>query len=426
MVVLSQYVEITSGFPFKSNLFINDSTEIPLIKGENLQPGYIDWEKSKYWPRLEYEDFKKYHLLSNDVVLAMDRPWVPAGLKWTYIKKDDPKSLLVQRVARLRTKDDKLLSQFYLRYIIGSPLFKSYIDTIVTGINVPHISGKQIGNFKFELFDITKQKKIAAILSTYDDLIDVNKKRIEILENMAEELYKEWFVRFRFPNWENTEFEKGIPKEWKEKPISKCFEVIGGGTPSKDNPEYWRDGDINWFTPSDLTKASTTFVEESSLKCNSIGLAHSSTKLFPAYSVMMTSRATIGVLSINTTEACTNQGFITCLPNKEVPLTYLYYQLKFSKPHFEALASGATFPELSKGVFKKIKIRVAEQNIIDGFDKTVKPLFEQILNYQKAITLFQKQKDSLLPRLMSGNLSVADLNIQYPPSMHSSNEAEEK
>lgn len=426
MAILSEYVEVISGFPFKSSQFLEDSSQVPLIKGENLQPQYIDWNKSKYWPKSEYEDFKKYHLLTNDIVLAMDRPWVPAGLKWTYIRRDDPKSLLVQRVARLRTKDSNVLSQFYLRYIIGSSLFKNYIDTIITGINVPHISGKQIGSFQFELPNIERQKKIAAILSAYDDLIDVNKKRIQLLESMAEELYKEWFVRFRFPNWQNTEFEKGIPKDWIEKPISKCFEVIGGGTPSKDNLEYWREGDINWFTPSDLTKASTVFVEESSLKCNSIGLAHSSTKLFPAYSVMMTSRATIGVLSINTTEACTNQGFITCLPNREMPLTYLYYQLKFSKPHFEALASGATFPELSRGVFKKIKIRVADQSIITEFDKTVKPLFEQILNYQRTVNLLQKQKNELLPRLISGKLSVDDLDIQYPPSMQTSNEVEDK
>ncbi|MGL3600366.1 restriction endonuclease subunit S, partial [Veillonella sp. ZSJB6] len=79
---------------------------------------------------------------------------------------------------------------------------------------------------------------------------------------------------------------------------------------------------------------------------------------FPAFSIMMTSRATIGVLSINTTEACTNQGFITCLPNEQFPLTYLYFWLKFSKPYFDILANGATFAELSRGVFKKIKMRV--------------------------------------------------------------------
>ena len=300
------------------------------------------------------------------------------------------------------------------------------LENYNAGAGVPTLNQNHLQKIKIKIPALEVQQKIAAILSAYDDLINVNKKRIKLLEDTATELYKEWFVRFRFPNWQSTNFEKGIPKEWKEKPISKCFEIIGGGTPSKDNLEYWRDGDINWFTPSDLTKASTIFAEESSLKCNSMGLAHSSTKLFPAYSVMMTSRATIGVLSINTTKACTNQGFITCLPNKEVPLAYLYYQLKFSKPHFEALASGATFPELSRGVFKKIKFRVAEQNIIDEFDKTIKPLFEQIFNYQQAITLLQKQKDSLLPRLISGKLSVGDLNIHFPPSMQTNNEATNK
>lgn len=416
-----QGIKLSDIIDFNPRVKLEKSDIYSFIPMENLTPEvkFVSDVEKKEWEGQSSSKFENGDILFARIYPCLDNRKIA-------VAKTEGKGFGSTEFFVIRAKEG-IADQNFVYYLSTSDLIvQTAINSYVGASGRQRADLKFIKNSQFDLPTYDNQKKIAAILSTYDDLIDVNKKRIEILENMAEELYKEWFVRFRFPNWENTEFKKGLPKEWKEKPISKCFEVIGGGTPSKDNPEYWRDGDINWFTPSDLTKASTTFVEESSLKCNSIGLAHSSTKLFPAYSVMMTSRATIGVLSINTTEACTNQGFITCLPNKEVPLTYLYYQLKFSKPHFEALASGATFPELSRGVFKKIKIRVAEQNIIDGFDKIVTPLFEQILNYQKVITLLQKQKNELLPRLMSGKLSVVDLGVHYPPSMHTSDEAEEK
>lgn len=416
-----QRVKLRDIIDFNPTVKLEKSDAYSFIPMENLTPEvkFVSDVEKKEWQGQSSSKFKDGDILFARIYPCLDNHKIA-------VARTDGKGFGSTEFFVLRAKEG-IADQNFVYYLSTSDLVvQTAINSYVGASGRQRADLKFIKNSQFNLPSYENQKKIAAILSAYDDLIDVNKKRITILENMAEELYKEWFVRFRFPNWQNTEFEKGIPKDWIEKPISKCFEVIGGGTPSKDNLEYWREGDINWFTPSDLTKASTVFVEESSLKCNSIGLAHSSTKLFPAYSVMMTSRATIGVLSINTTEACTNQGFITCLPNREMPLTYLYYQLKFSKPHFEALASGATFPELSRGVFKKIKIRVADQSIITEFDKTVKPLFEQILNYQRTVTLLQKQKNELLPRLISGKLSVDDLDIQYPPSMQTSNEVEDK
>ena len=101
---LGHYAEIFPGFAFKSDHFTDDPTDVALVKGENVQQGFVDWSVSKYWPETDADYFKKFELRVGDVVLAMDRPWVTAGLKWAYIKKHDPKSLLVQRVSRLRAK----------------------------------------------------------------------------------------------------------------------------------------------------------------------------------------------------------------------------------------------------------------------------------------------------------------------------------
>lgn len=261
------------------------------------------------------------------------------------------------------------------------------------------------------------QKKIAAVLCHYDDLIENNKRRITLLEKMTEEIYREWFVRFRFPGWQEAEFEKGLPVGWANIKIVDAFDYSGGGTPSKANDSYWRNGDIDWYTPSDITRSSTLFMASSEFQCNEEGLRRSSAKLFPGYSVMMTSRATIGAIGINTKPACTNQGFITCVPNEQYPLTYLYHWLKTAKPHFEILSGGATFPELIKSTFKRIEILSPDQSVVENFDGLVSPVFKQLESLSKQNRKLEQTKNQLLPRLISGKLSVENLDIQFPLSM---------
>lgn len=132
---------------------------------------------------------------------------------------------------------------------------------------------------------------------------------------------------------------------------------------------------------------------------------------------MMTSRATIGAIGINCQPACTNQGFITCIPNERYPLTYLYHWLKLAKPHFEMLSGGATFAELTKGTFKRIRILTPDIDLVAKFEMLVRPVFDEIEVLTKANRKLRNTKDGLLPRLISGKLRVDQLDIQYPPSM---------
>lgn len=132
---------------------------------------------------------------------------------------------------------------------------------------------------------------------------------------------------------------------------------------------------------------------------------------------MMTSRATIGAIGINKTPACTNQGFITCIPNETYPLPYLYQWLKLAKPYFEQLCGGATFPELTKGTFKKLGILTPPIDLTKRFTEISNPILKAIeyqLEQNKSLT---RTRDLLLPRLISGKLSIEDLDIQFPPSM---------
>lgn len=192
-VKLADCVELLAGFAFKSNQFTDRSDDIALVKGENVAQGRIEWGISKRWPAADWDKMAKYQLRPGDVVVAMDRPWIPAGLKWGFIRDSDPRALLVQRVARLRASNGQI-DQNFLRFVIGSPGFEAYVRPITSGVNVPHISGRQILDFDFRLPPLPVQKRVAAILSAYDDLIENNQQRVQILEKMARALH---FQRFQ-------------------------------------------------------------------------------------------------------------------------------------------------------------------------------------------------------------------------------------
>lgn len=296
-------------------------------------------------------------------------------------------------------------------------VYKPFIFAFNSGIDTP-IVPKSVFE-RIEVFTPRRelQRKIAAVLVAYDDLLDLNRRRIGLLEKIAEQIYREWFVRLRFPGHEDTKILKGVPVGWTDPLIDDAFEFTGGGTPSKKEPSYWNDGDVNWYTPSDITGSAGTFMSQSEDKCTEESVSRSSARMFPPYSVMMTSRATIGAIGINTTPACTNQGFITCIPNKQYPLTFLYHWLKLAKPHFELLAGGATFPELTKSTFKKMRIVTPPTSLVERHEALVRPIFDSIEVLIKTNEQLTDTRDTLLRKLISGKLAVDDLEIRYPPSI---------
>jgi type I restriction enzyme S subunit len=244
----------------------------------------------------------------------------------------------------------------------------------------------------------------------YDELIENSQRRIKILEQMARSLYREWFVLFRYPGHESVPLVPSpvgeIPQGWEVKAVADALVISGGGTPSRKEADFWDGGTIQWYSPSDLTGAGTMFMDDSSDHITERGLAQSSARMFPAHSVMLTSRATIGAIAINTQPACTNQGFITCLPNDRVPLYFLFHWLTENVPTFQRMASGATFKEISRGVFKTIEFLQPPSQIVERFEAIAVPMAKQVLALQRQILNLRRTRDLLLPRLLSGQIDV--------------------
>jgi len=319
---------------------------------------------------------------------------------------------------RVRFNTELVFPRFYA-YLFRSNLIRNVLSSYGGGTNISNLNQGILSKLEVPLPPLETQRRIAAILSAYDDLIENNTRRITALEQAAHDLYREWFVHFRFPGHESVEMvDSGtdygmIPHGWGVQSVDDSFDILGGGTPSTKKPEYWEDGDIVWFSPSDLTAAGSMFIRDSSRHINELGLQKSSAKIFPPYSVMMTSRATLGVTAINSVPACTNQGFITCIPNEKVSAYQIYFWVAENLEKIISVASGATFKEINKTTFRQFPFLIADSDVTNRFEEMVSPMGEQVENLLDRNNALREARDLLLPRLVSGQLDVSDVEVGH-------------
>lgn len=235
---------------------------------------------------------------------------------------------------------------------------------------------------------------------------------------MAKQLYDYWFVQFDFPNEEgkpykysggemvwNEKLKRDIPASWKTKAIEDIADVYNGATPSTVNEQNY-GGDIVWITPKDLSDQKQKFVYQGERNISQAGYNSCSTHLLPPNTILMSSRAPIGLLSIAKTELCTNQGFKSFVPQAENISTYLYYYLNIHIKQIEQLGTGTTFKEVSREDMLKFPILKPSDAILDLWEERVSALNNKQFEIQKENEYLTKQRDELLPLLMNGQVSV--------------------
>ena len=397
--------------PFGSQLHQSDYSDvgIPVVMPKDIVEGTISPYNIARVSTEHVERLYRHKLSSGDIVYGRRGDIGRQAL----IRPEQSGWLCGTGCLRL-SLGDSVVDPLFLHYYLSQPDLVKWITNQSVGATMPNINTSILRSVPVKYPPLPLQRRIAGILSAYDDLIENNQRRIAILERMARALYREWFVHFRYPGHEGVPLVDSplgeIPQGWEVKTVANSFEILGGGTPSRNDERYWEGGTIQWFSPSDLTSASTMFMDDSGDHITELGYTESSARLFPAQSVMLTSRATIGAIAINTHEACTNQGFITCLPNERVPLYFLFHWVKENVPTFQRMASGATFKEISRGVFKTIEFLLPSKEITEKFEVTVAPIGKQLLTLQRQIQNLRRTRDLLLPRLLSGQLDVGELD----------------
>lgn len=250
------------------------------------------------------------------------------------------------------------------------------------------------------------QRRVIAVILAYDDLIENNRRRMVLLEDVARQLYREWFVRLRFPGHEHTRIVDGVPEGWEWKKIGEIAECIGGGTPSTTVSTYWEDGSVTWVTPTDVTKNKHFVLLDSAKKITEAGLISSSAKLVPPYAILMTSRASVGYFAIAGKEVCTNQGFISIVVGEPTLSPYLLFHLSERVEEIRAMGSGSTFPEVSRGKFREFQVLVPRHALSVSFYEQTTKLLRQIRVLKQQNESLQAARDLLLPHLMSGEIAV--------------------
>jgi type I restriction enzyme S subunit len=333
-----------------------------------------------------------------DLILARE---APAGN--VAIVREDQQVCLGQRTVHLRP-NKKHVDPDYLCYYLLAPGQQGRLLAGETGATARHVNMADIRKLKVDnLPELKVQHKIGQFLAKVDDLIANNSERIALLEDAARQIYKEWFVRLRFPGYEKLKIEDGIPRGWERKPVNQIAKIMSGGTPRTTKGEYW-DGEIPFFTPKDIVDH--TFVLRTERTITEDGLRNCNSALFEPGTIFITARGTVGALNIAAVPMAMSQSSFALKGNDGIGTYFLYSALQANTEQFKQHAVGAVFDAIVLDAFKAARILMPTNQLFDLFEAKVSPMFNQILNLLQQSERLKMARDLLLPRLMSGKVTI--------------------
>ena len=370
----------------------------PYLANVNVRWGRFDLDDLREM-RFEEHEIEKHGLRHGDIVMCEGGEPGRCAL-W----KEDLPGMTIQKALH-RIRPDACMSNQFLYYNLFYRGRAGRFAPLFTGATIKHLPRQQLAKVEVDVPPMAVQKRIADILSSYDDLIENNRRRIALLEKAVRELYREWFVRLRFPRHESSRTVDGLPEGWERKKIADVCLTTGGGTPSTKRPEYW-DGEVTWVVPTDVTNNDCLVLLDSARKITEKGLRESSAKMVPAESILMTSRASVGFFAIMDRETCTNQGFINIVPHDEELRLYILFDLINRVPEIRSNAHGTTYPEISKGRFREMDVVIPRRSVAAEFSHTASEFIDQVRCLKRSTSSLTLARNTLIPRLMSGEVAV--------------------
>lgn len=381
-IFLNNLADIVSGYAIPSKDMQEEGT--PIIKITNIkEDGFLDLDNTAKYSKSISKKLEKYLLRDKDVLVCMTGATIGKIARKQIVNGD---FLVNQRVAIIRAKKPKL--QDFIYYALSLPSFRKYTEVVGYGAAQPNISSSSIGKYNFlSVSNERVQHRIASILSTYDSLIENNTKRIRLLEKMAENLYKEWFVRFRFPGHENVEMENGLPKGWKRGSLSDVCEFKRGKN----------------ITSSEM--------QEGNVPVISAGLEpsgyHSCSNVRGVNVTMSSSGANAGYIAIHYSDIwAADCSYIE--ESTTGNIYYVYELLNNIRTVINNFQRGAAQPHVYSKDVNRIKLILPSKELMLKANGRLEIMHKEIYNLQKQNSLLARQRDLLLPRLMSGKLEVKE------------------
>ena len=365
-----------------------------VIRNNNIKNGKIDLSSPSFTDDEHFTQRTKRAIpKAGDIVITREAPMGEVGMI-----PEKVECCLGQRMVLLRV-NNQLCDNYYLLYSLQSSIVQQQISwsmgtgTTVSNLRIPHLE-----QIRVPYVPLDKQRQISSVLCAIEEKIDNNSKVNDNLEQQAATYFQELFI-----NNANSMWQIGT--------ISDLGTVVGGSTPSKTKPEYYTDNGIAWITPKDLSINKSKFISHGENDITELGLKNSSATVMPKGTVLFSSRAPIGYIAIASDEVTTNQGFKSVVPYSEIGTAFVYFFLKRSLPVIEGAASGSTFKEISGSAMKNIPAIVPDRSTLDQFNGFCAPIFAQqkiLENQNRSLAML---RDSLLPKLMSGAIDAASIQL---------------
>ncbi|WP_018412557.1 restriction endonuclease subunit S [Methyloversatilis thermotolerans] len=380
---------------------------VPFLRSLNIQPFRLNYNDLKYIPESFHDAIKKSKLRPGDVAI------VRTGYPGTacVIPADLPDANCSDLVI-LRPGAE--LNPHYIAAVFNSSFGQNLVGGNLVGAAQQHFNVTVAKELKLRLPPRAEQDKIAAVLVGLNDLIANNQCRIALLESMAEEIYREWFVRMRFPGYETAAHERGMPLGWQASTAAAMVQVQGGGTPSTEVSQYW-GGEIPFFSPKDSHDGAYCLQTEQNI--TELGLENCASRLFPKHTIFITARGTVGNLVLSGEPMAMNQSCYALVPKLDKKPYFVFAGLRCAVDVIKGVSNSGVFDNVVMDTFKIIPLVNPGDGLRDRYNEVAGPIYEQSLMLRRANARLRATRDALLPRLISGKLRVDALDIQFPPSM---------
>lgn len=299
---------------------------------------------------------------------------------------------------------DNISDTDFVYYLMRSDYVRNNAIQMMSGTSGrQRVEKSALEELEIQVPDLTTQKEITQILSSLDNKIELLQQMNQTLENIAQTIFKEWFVDFNFPGFDG-ELVDGLPKGWKECILKDFGKIVCGKTPSKAIDEYF-GGEYMFIKIPDMHN--TVFVTNTNDTLTQEGINSQSNKTLPAFSICISSIATVGLVCLNPKPCQTNQQINAIVPKDSFLKYYLYFLASSMKETFVSTASGGTATlNMNTSQFSNLSAIYPHNDILIEFDEKVSPLMEKILQNQYQIQTLTQTRDTLLPELMSGNLEI--------------------
>ena len=379
----------------KSDTLVGVKTNHPYIRIRDMYQSYpleIN-DKFEYITEDTHQKIKQYIVEEGDVIIAVVGNTI--GLVSLIGKSLNGANLTenCDKIVNLHNYDNR-----FLYYFLKSQEGQDEIRKGIVGSSQPKLPIYNIERFQIPDISIDIQMKIVEIIEGIDKKIKTNEEINKNLEQQAETLFHSLFV-------------ENVNLTWKDGVLSDLGTVVAGGTPSKTKPEYYSEQGIAWITPKDLSLNKSKFISHGEIDISELGFSKSSATKMPTGTVLFSSRAPIGYIAIAVNEVTTNQGFKSVVPNENIGTAFMYYLLKFLLPTIEGMASGSTFKEISGAGMKSVPVVIPDNETIEKFNTFCTPIFQQQEVLETENSRLTDIRDALLPKLMSGELDVSDIDL---------------